>query len=633
MSATTRTVDLGTEGLQAGDVIDDYLDEHLEDGTKVTVPAGEYEWRGDGLDGRYEDAALVGDGEVTFRFEGDYWNLSIFAVGGGDFTIQNVTVRGPVESEENKSRFRFDARDPDSTVRLDNFNLPDGDVGYGRAIGIYVGLDHEGTVHLTNCHVEGFPNNGLYAGPYGKSDGGGGRVLVERCLFVNNNIDGVRLGGDGDTIRDSVIVQEDVPAYVNGAKSGRGLRIRYPGDDITVENVHITCDTSKPFIVPDRAEGPSGQVSGLFIENNTESSAAVVESGTFSADNVHVTGSGDKDVTGFDSATNVFTGSEAESPATSLAELDGDDSTSGNEDGDDSTSGNEDGDDSTSGNGTEEDTEDALDQTLTVDGTSSAEKSYTFEVTGEVRAGDNINPDDTVNESSVDGTMFSSSDSYQFSGELVRFESDALDEMTVLVNGSPIDPTALGEDSSETTSRELTLTGSTREPKAYSFTVSESVTAGDNINPDDTISERSVEGVVWFSTDSYTITGELLELTVDSPDDVTVTLDGETIDPEAVGDETSTDDGTDSGDEENQLPKRLVVDGTGDPGPATYTIEVSEAMERDTELDDTEADDTVTGTGVNGTLGDDIDSYRFAGHLVSMRVTGQATVTIEEVTE
>ncbi|MFB6138884.1 MAG: hypothetical protein ABEJ26_00435 [Halosimplex sp.] len=263
------TVDLGQKGLSDGEVIDDYLAEYLTDGTEVHVPEGEYEWQGSGIGGRYSDAALVGDGDVTFQYSGDYWNVSAYAVGGGDFTVRNVTIRGPVDSNDNKSRFRFDARDADSTVTLDNFNLPDGDVGHGRAIGIYVGPEHAGTVHLQDCHIEGFPNNGLYAGAYGRDGAGGGRVLVEHCFFKNNNIDAVRLGGDGDTIRNSVIVQEDVPAYYNGAKTGRGLRFRYPGNDVTVDNVSITSNTDSPFLVPDRADGPSGQVSDLYIERSS----------------------------------------------------------------------------------------------------------------------------------------------------------------------------------------------------------------------------------------------------------------------------------------------------------------------------------------------------------------------------
>jgi len=603
VAATSNTIDLGDRGLSNGDLIDEYLADHLQSGNEVRVPAGEYEWRGDGIGGSYNNAALVGDGDVTFNFSGEYWNTSIFAVDGGDFAIQNVTIRGAIESGDNKSRFRFDARDSASTITLDNFNLPDGDVGPGRAIGIYVGLEHAGTVHVNNCHVEGFPNNGLYAGAYGKSSGGGGRVLVENSFFKNNNIDAVRLGGDGDTIRNCVIVQETVPAYHNGAKSGRGLRIRYPGDDITVENVHITCNTSSPFLVPDRAEGPSGEVNNLYIENNTGTTAAYVESGSFTGDTIHVTGSGNTNVTGFDSASNVVSGSDAESPATSLSELNGStDETSVDSDSED-TSGNESSEDDTS----------SLEHTITVDGSTSTEKQYYFEVSGEVRADSGINPDDTINQGSVDGTMYGGSDSYQFSGELIDFASDALDDMTVYVDGSRIDPSA-----SSSYPNEITIEGSGDYEKTYSFAVSGEIKPGSSINPDDSVSESSVDGVVWFSADRYEFSGDITELEVDSQDEVTVKINGTEVDPAEFGQEP--------------LPKRIVIDGTNIDGDAAYSFEVSETVEKSTDVGALESDDTISGTTVTGTLGNDIDGYRFAGEVQSITVEGAALFTIEQTT-
>ncbi|WP_232688722.1 right-handed parallel beta-helix repeat-containing protein [Halobacterium zhouii] len=614
-AAAATTVNLGDEGLQSGDVIDDYLAQHLESGVEVRVPAGTYEWQGSGLDGSYQNAALVGEGDVSFDFTGDYWNVNAFAVGGGDFTIRNVTVRGPINSNDNKSRFRFDARDPDSTVTLDNFNLPDGEEGKGRAIGIYVGHEHQGHVHLTNCHVEGFPNNGLYAGPYGKPDGGGGQVTVEKSFFKNNNIDAVRLGGTGDTIRDCVIVQDEVPAYYNGAKSGRGVRVRYPGENVTIENVHITSNASSPFLVPSRANGPSGNVKNLYIENNTGGTAAYVESGSFTADTVHVTGSGNQNVTGFESATNVVSGSSAESPATSLSELDIDIGSGDITDGTSTDSGGEstgttDSDD-TSGNGSSGGDTSSLEHTLTVEGSTSGEKHYHFETSGEVQAGSMINPDDTVNTSSVDGTMFSSVDSYQFSGKVTEFTSDNLDELTVYVDGNRVDPASFNSYPNE-----IVFEGWGQSAKDYAFAVSGEVDAGGDINPDDSVSESSVDGAVWWSVDHYSFSGDLTELNVPAPDDVTVTVNGTEIDPAEFGSEP--------------LPNRLVVDGTRATGEATYSFEVSDTVEKSTDLGDLEASDQISGTTVTGTVGDELDAYRFAGDLESVDVDGAALITIEQ---
>ncbi|MFB6081691.1 MAG: hypothetical protein ABEJ67_02600 [Halanaeroarchaeum sp.] len=330
------------------------------------------------------------------------------------------------------------------------------------------------------------------------------------------------------------------------------------------------------------------------IENNTGSTAAYVESGSFTADTVHLTGDGNLNITGFDSATNVYSGSDADSPATSLSELDGSSST-----------------DSTSGDSTSTDSASSLDKTLTVDGSTSTEKHYHFEVSGEVEAGSQVNSDDTVNASSVDGTMFSGSDSYNFSGDLTEFTSDSLDEMTVYVDGSRIDPTSIGS-----LDNEISIEGTTSTAKSYSFTVSGEVQAGDNVNPDDSVGESSVDAVVWSSTDSYTFSGEITELTVESPEDVTVRVNGTVVDPATIGSQP--------------LPNRLVFDGSSLDGRARYTFEVSEAVEKSTDLGDLESDDEISGTTVTGTIGNDVDAYRFAGDLVSMDVDGPVVVTIEQ---
>jgi len=590
--STAETVDLGVQGLQSGDIIDGYLKEHLNSGTAVHIPAGTYQWRGTGLSGEYHDAALIGDGDVTLQFSEEYWNADMFAVDGGDFTLRNITIRGALQSDGNKSRLRFDARDANSTVRLDNFNLPDGDVGPGRSIGIYVGTENAGTIHLTDCHVEGFPNNGLYAGQSGMASGGGGRVVVDHCFFKNNNIDAVRLGGDGDIIRDSVIVQEEVPKSYKGGETGRGIRVRYPGEDIRIENVHITSDTNYPFIVPDRSDGPSGKVNGLYIDNNTSKPAAIVEEGSFTADTLHISGDDNLDVSGFDSVSNAYSGSDADPVATSLAELDEwIEGSSESGDGDETTSSPE--------------------RTITVEGSTSDAKTYQFEVTGDIEATESIGSTDTINGSSADGTMYSGSDQYLFSGEVTSFTSEFLDELSVFIDGQEIDPQTINR-----TRKDLTIEGVNSEPKAYYVAASEELQPGENINQDDCISENSADGVVRENSDTYQFYGELTALRVASPENVRVTVNGAEVMPSEVG--------------SDPLPNRLVIDGTTTDGEATYSLSVSEDIERSPELGGLECSDTVADGSISGTIGNDTDGYRFSGNVETVSVDGPATLTIEQ---
>jgi len=500
-----------TEGLSNGDLIDEYLADHLQSGNEVRVPAGEYEWRGDRIGGSYNNAALVGDGDVTFNFSGEYWNTSIFAVDGGDFAIQNVTIRGAIESGTTRAGSdstpvtrRRPSRSTTSTSPMATSTGPrDRDLRRP-------GTRGDGSrQQLPRRRV---PEQRPVRGCVRKIQWRRWGVLVENSFFKNNNIDAVRLGGDGDTIRNCVIVQETVPAYHNGAKSGRGLRIRYPGDDITVENVHITCNTSSPFLVPDRAEGPSGEVNNLYIENNTGTTAAYVESGgSFTGDTIHVTGSGNTNVTGFDSASNVVSGSDAESPATSCPNSTvvptrrrstatlrtrretrvGEDDTS------------------------------SLEHTITVDGSTSTEKQYYFEVSGEVRADSGINPDDTINQGSVDGTMYGGATATS-SPASHRLRERRPRRHDCLRRREPDRP----ERVQQLPNNEITIEGSGDYEKTYSFAVSGEIKPGSSINPDDSVSESSVDGVVWFSADRYEFSGDITELEVDSQDEVTVKING-----------------------------------------------------------------------------------------------------------
>src|SRR6056297_2832486 len=58
--AAETVVDLGEEGLQSGDNIDPYLEEHFVSGNEVHIPAGEYDTTGTGLGGDKSNCALVG---------------------------------------------------------------------------------------------------------------------------------------------------------------------------------------------------------------------------------------------------------------------------------------------------------------------------------------------------------------------------------------------------------------------------------------------------------------------------------------------------------------------------------------------------------------------------------------------
>jgi hypothetical protein len=682
-------VDLGDEGLSEGDVIDGYLRQYFESGNEVRIPAGEYEWRGNGLGDRFdEDAALVGDGDVVFRFTSNYWNDNFLVYDNADVRIENVTVRGRVESGRRNARLRIDCRDDNATFTLDNFNLPDGSSPGDQAMALYVGKPHAGEITIRNCHIEGWNNNGLYSGAQGKPDGGQGTVNVEGCFFKDCNIDAVRMGGPNDSITDTVIVQDDAEVDDDGNISGRALRFRYAGENITVRNVHITSDLSSPFIVASRMSGSgSGTVEDLYVRNKTGTTAVRVAKGDWTANNVNVTGSGNRNVSGFDSASNVCTRS-CESPATSLAELDG-------FDGDGGGGGDDDGGSS-----------DGLDRILTVDG-EDGQADYRFSVSEDVEkstaGGASINGGDTVSGTTVEGGVRGGSDSYAFAGEVTDFTLDG--DAKVVLDGDTVDPTSLGTEPTNV----MTLEGTDDTEKQYELTVSgeleQSNAGGASINPDDSVSGSTATGFIYGSADSYEYTGEVTDLEVS--DGIVVFVNGTRVDPATLGPDPdfsnvltiqgsgrksedyeltvggdlikSTANGAtvDSGDTVSgstatgtvaggadsyefsgevtdfevddgatvtlngtevdpdalapePLPNRVVFDGSASDGPAVYAVEVSNAIEASAELGTLEGDDAVGDTKATGTVTDGVDGFRFRGDLVSFDLAGTAIVTVED---
>ncbi|WP_277541143.1 hypothetical protein [Haloarcula laminariae] len=107
-----NTVDLGAEGLSDGDLIGPYLEEFFADGTTVYVPAGEYDFSGDGLGGEYADAALVGapDGVTLNRPTDPESGASLPLVATtGTVRIENIAIRGgATDSPSRPNRIEID---------------------------------------------------------------------------------------------------------------------------------------------------------------------------------------------------------------------------------------------------------------------------------------------------------------------------------------------------------------------------------------------------------------------------------------------------------------------------------------------------------------------------------------------
>ena len=202
--ATPTPVDLGEQGLSDGDVIDPYLDEAFVGGARVEIPAGSYEWEGGGFEGASENAAVVGQGDVTLELTSDSFRNNVRAE-SGTVELRNLTVRG---KPSEKSHFRLETNEA-ATIIVDSLNFPDGAENETKCRPFYVPRDHAGTVDIRNSYFSSFSDNGIYASSPGYEDGAGGRVLIENCVAHNINIAAIRVGSSDSVVRNCLIVNDD----------------------------------------------------------------------------------------------------------------------------------------------------------------------------------------------------------------------------------------------------------------------------------------------------------------------------------------------------------------------------------------------------------------------------------------
>jgi len=584
---TDSVVDLGQQGLSDGDVIDDYLEEHFQSGVEVHIPEGEYEYHGSGLGGGKSDAAVVGQGEVIFTNEAGTYRETIQA-DDGVVEVRNITLRGAARVDDgDEARFRVEAASG-GHVLIDNFNLPDGVEDPGNAIGFYAPSDHAGVLEIRNSYIANFSNNGIYASSPGKGDDG--QVIVENCFIHNNNISGIRLGSTDSTARNCLVLndQEAPHIYEGSAINMRGIRIREPGDDITIENcevIHSYDGAGGPIVIHHGAEGGSGSITNTLIENETGTDA-ILEKGSaadeWTASSVSITGDGSMEYPS--NLDGICVGDDCPVPTgddpqnTDSTSDTTDDSTSS--DGDSTSS---DG-DSTSGDG-------STDGTTTSDGSSDSGSSVGTGGTELVILSENSNG--------------------------VDYEFTTTGEITPLYDRSQYsaDTAAPADEVVENGDGTWTATGATGGGSA----------SGDAFYYDGTMENFSATGDVGqmsLIADGEAVTTDELLAAEESTDSSGSGTDGS----------TDTTDDTETGTRE----KTVVFDGTVADGVATYTFRVSGSVSRDSSISTTPEDsridnleDRVDGDTVEGVLGKGIDGYRYTGQIIEIQFDGSAAVTID----
>ncbi len=228
------------------------LKEHVGDDTLLYFPQGRYLMDGLWMHERFTNLGIVGDGATIVPRDG--YNDYLFVLGLPDagssgllfegfefdftasrnthprpiqvqiddgFVVRNVAARGT------SGTARFDATREGGEGLVRNLGLADGGLE-PNPVGVLVGPENRGKVTFRDCHIEGFPGNGLYASP------SKGPVHVLGGTYANSGIANVRVSGP-TVVRDVHVRCNRAP---DGFRNMRGIRLRN-GRSAVVENCRI----------------------------------------------------------------------------------------------------------------------------------------------------------------------------------------------------------------------------------------------------------------------------------------------------------------------------------------------------------------------------------------------------------
>ncbi|SEV90374.1 right-handed parallel beta-helix repeat-containing protein [Halobacterium jilantaiense] len=533
------------------------LDGYLPpDGTQ-TIPAGEYDWDGDGLSVGSGDT-LAGGGEA-----GDVvWNLNSDTMDGTvSGRLENVVVRG----DNPAPKAGIDLA-PGGVI--DGFVWPEGG-GQSEDRALY----HPDGGSRTEVHNSAFgwmANNGAYIDK--------APVTMENVAAVNNNIANIRVGhwerkGTSNPrekttyIRNCLVAVTETPRHDDEAGShARGIRLRHPAH-LVIENCYVVFldvdGTADLVELHDEAPGSTVEIRNTHFYNDSGGRIVRDKSGgemDVTIEDCTIAGSGNREVQpSFDG--NGFTEESVTVPLPSeitgydaADEIDG----IGPDVGPFSS-------DATGSGGTSE--SDSYDHTLVVhadpenplsDDAAPGDLDMLVTVSGSADYGEDAEPDSDRVYTNADGTTTikvnnlkpDEFDSFEFDGEVTDYVVDDGYGYTVSVDGKTTTfenltdgtfdyngsgtpdgstDTSTGEDDSTSLPKSIVIDGqSATDVTTYTFTVT-----GD-VNRDAENSTSSDDGLTWCAIEDVAEGGKVVGLVGDGVDvfqhsgDVTdLTVDGD----------------------------------------------------------------------------------------------------------
>jgi len=254
---------------------------------------------------------------------------------------------------------------------------------------------------------------------------------------------------------------------------------------------------------------------------------------------------------------------------------------------------------------------------------------YNLVVSGEVERLDDPQGDDvSADGTEASGTVAGGQDGYRYTGEIVSFTYEP--EVDVTIDGSAVDPDSLGSsaqdgdgDEGETPRTIVISDPDGSDTNDYAFTVSDDIRRLDDPRGDDVSADGTeASGTVAGGQDGYRITGSVTSF--DYEGDIDVTIDGESTDPDSLGDSSSDDSGGgSSGGSTGESEIRL--NATGDSFDYEFTVSGDLRAGEFANSGDDVAGDTATG----GAGGSGKDNFYYTGEITSFDLDGPAVVEID----
>lgn len=318
-----EVADLGALGADrdADAPIDELLATNATDGTLLYFPPGRYrieETVAVGGDARIgllgDDAVVVPPPEfdstvlafgypepltellvrgLTFDYRAENTGgRPILGVADDLVLYRDLSVRGT--SDVSGDIVRLDVTTPDGIGIVDRLSLPDGST-VPSVTGCEVGDNNHGDVEFYDCHIAGFPDNGLYADPPE------GSIGVYGGFFRNNGVAGVRITtSEPSVVRGARVRCDDSDAV---GVNMRGIRLR-GGYDHVVENcvvelldvtssdgaVTIASELASATVRNCRLHVDADGVNAIRVKSPNADADEAVRAGPFRFENIGITG-------------------------------------------------------------------------------------------------------------------------------------------------------------------------------------------------------------------------------------------------------------------------------------------------------------------------------------------------------